>query len=138
MSRGLSVSMSVILLSLILSACGGGNNPSTQINVTMTDFAYSPNTFTVPAGAQISFSATNSGAVAHSFVIMNLGQNVGGHFTADDKSNVYWEQPEVPPGSSIQSTFTSPSDPGSYQVVCANAGHFEAGMVAKLIVVPQP
>ena len=126
------------LIVAILTACGGTNHPSKQINVTMTDFAFSPNTFTVPAGEQITFSATNNGAVAHSFAIMKLGHEVAGHFTSEDQANVYWEQAEVSPGGSADATLTAPSEPGVYQVVCVNGGHFEAGMVAKLVVVAQP
>jgi uncharacterized cupredoxin-like copper-binding protein len=123
-------------LALILSACGGTNNePSTSINVTMTDFSYSPNVFTVPAGQQISFRAQNNGAVAHSFIIMRAGHEVKDHFTSADQPNVYWEQAEVDPGQSAQTSFTAPTQPGTYQIVCGNGGHFEAGMVAKLIVV---
>lgn len=101
----------------------------------MTDFTFLPNAFTVPAGEQISLEATNSGAVAHSFLIMKLGQEVRTHFTPADKSKVYWAHEQLAPGTSVHETFTSPSEPGSYQVVCENAGHFEAGMVAKLVVV---
>ncbi len=121
---------------LILSACGGSSGAaSTSIQVTMTDFAFTPNTFTVPAGKQISFSATNNGAVAHSFVIMQLGHDVQAHFTQADQANVFWQQQQVQPGTSVQATFAAPSQPGTYQIVCGNPGHFEAGMVAKLIVV---
>lgn len=129
---------SVLLLMVpILAGCSGANTekPSTQINVTMTDFAYTPNTFRVPAGQQLTFSAVNNGAVSHSFVIMKLGHDVKLHFTSADKVNVYWEQSEVAPGDSVQAMLTAPSEPGVYQVVCANPGHLEAGMVAKLVVV---
>lgn len=126
-------------IALILTACGSSpSGPSTSINVTMTDFAYSPNSFTVPAGKPISFSATNNGAVAHSFIIMQLGHEVQAHFSDTDQANVFWEQKEVQPGTSAQATFTAPTAPGTYQIVCGNAGHFEAGMVAKLIVVASP
>ncbi len=125
-----------VAATLILTACAGSpSGPSTSINVTMTDFSFSPNSFTVPAGKQISFSATNNGAVAHSFIIMQLGHDVQAHFNQSDQANVFWEQQEVQPGSSAQATFTAPTAPGTYQIVCGNAGHFEAGMVAKLIVV---
>jgi uncharacterized cupredoxin-like copper-binding protein len=126
----------LLLMALILTACGGApSKASTQISVTMTDFAYSPNTFTVPAGQPLTFSAVNNGAVSHSFVIMKLGDDVKLHFTSADQANVYWEQPEVAPGDTVQATLTAPSEPGVYQIVCANPGHFEAGMVAKLVVV---
>ncbi len=127
-----------LLLGLILSACSGAGAASTDIKVTMTDFAFTPNAFTVPAGALLTFSASNNGAVSHSFVIMNLGHEVSGHFTTADEASVYWQQGEIAPGGSAEATLTAPSIPGVYQVVCANAGHFEAGMVAKLVVVAQP
>ncbi len=124
---------------LLLTACGnsGGGAPSTSINVTITDFAFTPNTFTVPAGAKISFSAVNNGAGEHSFVIMKLGHDVVGHFTSADQANVYWEKDHIASGQTVSDTFTAPSDPGTYQIVCSVPGHFEAGMVAKLVVVKQ-
>lgn len=128
--------LGVLSLCILLAACGGGGNKaSTSINVTMTDFQFTPNTFTVPAGQQINFTATNNGGVQHSFVIMKQGTQVNGSFSDKDQANVYWEQTAIPVGQTIQATFTAPSDPGEYQVVCAVPGHIEAGMVAKLNVV---
>jgi len=138
MKKDLSKSMIPFLMAVILTACGGANKPSNRIQVTMSDFAFTPNAFTVPAGEQITFAATNNGAVAHSFVIIKLGHEVAGHFTSQDEAGVYWEQAEVSPGASVASTLTAPSVPGVYQVVCAHAGHFEAGMIAKLTVVAKP
>lgn len=125
-------------MSLILTACGGSTSPSKVLNINMTDFAFSPNTFTVPAGEQISFNATNNGAVTHSFIIMKFGYHVNTHFTDADKPNIFWEVSQIAPGQSIADNFTAPSDPGEYQIVCGVGGHFEAGMVAKLIVVKEP
>jgi uncharacterized cupredoxin-like copper-binding protein len=119
---------------LIFSACGGGSQASKEINVTMTDFQFSPNAFTVPAGEQITLHAANNGAVVHNFVIMKLGQSAGDTFDAQDQPNVYWEV-ELQPGSSVDTTFTAPTDPGEYQVVCRTPGHLAAGMTAKLNVV---
>ena len=127
----------VIVLSLVLTACGtGGNNASTSINVTMTDFQYTPNTFTVPVGQEISFTATNNGGVEHSFVIMKLGTDITTGFSDKDQANVYCEETAIPTGQTVTATFTAPSEPGTYQIVCAVQGHFEAGMIAKLVVVP--
>jgi uncharacterized cupredoxin-like copper-binding protein len=104
----------------------------------MTDFEFAPNVFTVPAGQEISFDAHNNGAVAHSFVIMQLGHEVHEHFTPADRANIFWEQPEVAPGESAQASFVAPGQPGTYQVVCSNSGHYEAGMLAKIVVVASP
>ncbi|MBI3738227.1 MAG: cupredoxin domain-containing protein [Chloroflexi bacterium] len=126
-------------LSLVLTGCGGSSGgASKSINVTITDFAFSPNSFTVPAGQQISFSAANNGAVQHSFVIMKLGYHVQTHFTEADKPNVFWQKLAIQPGQSVTDSFTAPAEPGEYEIVCEVGGHFEAGMVAKLIVVQQP
>jgi len=138
MKKALSFIFAALFLSGVLAACGGPTGPSTSLDVTMTDFAFSPNTFTVPAGEQISFSATNNGAVTHSFIIMKSGFQVTGHFTDTDKPNIFWEVEQIAPGQSVREMFTSPDDPGQYQIICGEAGHFEAGMVAKLIVVKQP
>jgi uncharacterized cupredoxin-like copper-binding protein len=101
----------------------------------MTDFAFTPNAFTVPAGQPITLELTNNGAATHSFIIMKSGAKVQGHFTDADKPNVFWEQAAVPPGQSVKATFTAPAEPGDYQVVCGEPAHFESGMVATLTVV---
>ncbi len=129
------ISVFALTLALALSSCGG---PSTSLHVIMTDFAFTPNTFTVPAGQSISAEFTNNGAATHSFIIMKAGVQVQGHFTDADKANVYWEQSAVAPGESAHATFTAPSEPGSYQVVCGQPAHFESGMVATLTVVKSP
>lgn len=128
----------LILLSsaIVLAACGGGGGAaSTTINVTLTDFQFTPNSFTVPAGKEITLNATNNGAVDHSFVIMKLGHDLTSSFTDADQPNVYWEETAIPVGQTVSYTFTAPNEPGTYQIVCAVQGHFEAGMVAKLVVV---
>lgn len=124
----------VLLFSLILSACGDSNTPTTDLKVTMTDFQFSPTQFTVPAGQEITLESSNTGAVVHNFVIMKLGQNAGTEFTEEDTPNVYWEV-EIAPGGSVNTTFVAPSEPGEYEVVCRTPGHLQAGMVAKMTVV---
>ena len=126
----------VLIFCGLLAACsGGGSAVSTSIKVTMTDFQFTPNSFTVPAGQKINFTATNNGGVEHSFVIMKLGYQVNANFSDQDNKNVYWEQTSIPVGQTVNATFTAPSEPGQYQIVCAVPGHIEAGMVAKLSVV---
>lgn len=126
----------VLVLSLTLSACGSSDSPSTDLKVTLTDFMFSPNQFTVPAGQEITLEINNSGAVVHNFVIMKLGQTAGTEFTKEDDVNVYWKT-ELAAGGSTTETFTAPTEPGEYEVVCSTPGHLQAGMVSKLIVVAE-
>lgn len=126
----------VFALCMLLAACSGkANAPSTSINVTMTDFQFTPNTFTVPAGQEINFTATNNGSVEHSFAVMKLGSEVNANFSDKDQANVYWEQTSIPAGQDVNASFPAPNEPGEYQIVCAVHGHIEAGMVGTLRVV---
>jgi uncharacterized cupredoxin-like copper-binding protein len=119
---------------LVLSACGAGAGPSKTIDVQFTEFHFTPDAFTVPAGQEITVSANNTGAAVHSFIIMKLGASVGDDFGPEDEPNILW-QIEIQPGSKTTSTFTAPTAPGDYQVICKTQGHYVAGMIAKLSVV---
>jgi uncharacterized cupredoxin-like copper-binding protein len=101
----------------------------------MTDFQFQPSQFTVPAGQEITFTSSNNGAVVHNFVIMKLGTGAGDFFDEQDVPNVYWET-ELTPGGSTTTTFTAPTEPGEYEVVCRTEGHIVSGMTARLTVVP--
>jgi uncharacterized cupredoxin-like copper-binding protein len=122
-----------VLLSLLLVSCGG-SGASTKIDVTMTDFQFQPNQFTVPAGQEITFSSSNNGAVVHNFVVMKKGTSAGPFFDDEDVPNVFW-QVEIQPGGSVKTSFTAPTEPGDYEVVCRTEGHIASGMTAKLTVV---
>lgn len=124
-----------LLLALMLTACGGGNSPSTTLDVTMIDFQFSPNQFTVPAGQEITVNIANTGAVVHNFIIMKLGTTAGDAFDEDDEVNVFWEAVDIQPGGETNTTFTAPTEPGEYQIVCRTAGHITSGMIGTLTVV---
>ena len=127
-------------LLMILSACGGSSGPSTTVSLTMTDFTFLPNTLTVPAGEEITLTLANGGAVAHDLMIMKLGADIGsqGHVGPEEHANVFWEQELLGAGETVKATFTAPTEPGEYQIVCGVAGHLEAGMQGRLIVVAAP
>jgi uncharacterized cupredoxin-like copper-binding protein len=126
----------ILVATLLLAGCGGGagQSASTHLTVQMTEFSFQPASFTVPAGKEITLELSNTGSVEHSFVIMNLGTQAASPFGDADAANVYW-QVVVQPGDSTSATFTAPTQPGDYQVVCKEPGHLEAGMTAKLTVV---
>jgi uncharacterized cupredoxin-like copper-binding protein len=123
----------VLCLVLILTACGA-KGPSAKLNISMSDYKYDPMENSVPAGKEITLNIKNTGAVIHEYVIMNYGQTAGETFGDEDEGNIYWEV-EVEPGQSTSVTFTAPSQPGEYEIVCGTEGHLAAGMKGKLTVV---
>jgi uncharacterized cupredoxin-like copper-binding protein len=126
----------LIIMSLLFSACASVANASgtTNLSVDLTDFAFKPNTFKVPAGKEIAVKVTNKGANVHEFVIMKAGTKVEPPFGDKDEGNIYWEIDDVQPGQTKSDKFTAPA-PGEYQVVCGTAGHIEMGMIGTLTVV---
>ncbi len=121
---------------LIVTACGGG--ASNQIEATLTDFEFTPSEWTVNAGEEISLDLTNDGAVEHEFVILQSGVEITSEDDLPETEEelladyVYWED-EIEPGESKTLTFTAP-DAGTYEVICAIDGHFDAGMNGTLTV----
>lgn len=121
----------VLALSLILAACGSKN---VTLNVTATDKGYDSITYTVPAGAEVTLNLTNNGAVEHEFAILKKGEHVTPPFGDKDEDKIFWELDGVDVGETKSDTFTAPTEPGEYDVICGIPGHIELGMVATLIV----
>lgn len=117
-------------LCLMLAACG----PSTaELSAGMTDFEFTPASWMVPGGAEVTLTLSNNGTVDHNWVLMAQGYTAEAPFDERDQENVYFET-TVEPGQTETVTFTAPESPGPYQVVCSIAGHLEAGMEGTLTV----
>jgi len=121
----------VLALSLVLTACGSNK---VTLNVTATDTGYNSQTYTVPAGAEVTLNLTNNGAIEHEFAILKLGEHVTPPFGDKDEDKILWELDGVEAGKTKSGTFTAPTEPGEYDVICGIPGHIELGMVATLIV----
>jgi len=126
------------VLSMVIGACGG-DEASTNLEVTTTDFQFSPNTWTVPAGEEISIVITNDGAVLHEWVLMRPGVTIESEADLPETEEelladfVYVED-EVEAAATKTLTFTAPAA-GTYQIICAIESHFDAGMEGELTVV---
>jgi uncharacterized cupredoxin-like copper-binding protein len=99
----------------------------------MTDFAFNPNEFIVPAGQDITLKVTHNGTMEHSFIVMKYATDAGEVFDDSDKTNVYWEV-DLQPGDSETVLFRAPTTPGTYQIICGMPGHLQSGMIGSLIV----
>ena len=122
----------LLLASLVLAACGGPR--TAELTVDMQEFAFEPAQVRLPANAQVTLNLSNSGALEHEFVIINLGEEVAPPVDeAALEEIVFWEH-ELQPGESETLEFQAPSEPGTYQVICGIAGHLEQGMEGSLTV----
>ncbi len=125
MSRVFLAMMFVGVSFLFLLPTGGttGNG----ISVVASDFQFEPHTWTIPAGEEVSLSLSNNGIEEHEWVLLKLGQDVSLPFSEDDERKIFWEI-EADPGKTVQSSFTAPSRPGTYRVICGKKEHIEKGM----------
>ena len=125
-------------LSIVIAACGG-DEASTDLEVTTTDFQFAPNAWTVPAGEEISIVITNDGSVLHEWVLMQPGVTIESEADLPETEEelladfVYVED-EVDAGATKTLDFTAPPA-GTYQIICAIETHFDAGMEGTLTVV---
>ena len=133
-------------LAILLAGCTGAGAPqaaATEIIVEATDFAYNPISVTVPAGQAVTLTLNNKGKVEHDFVVDNI--NVTNVETSDTGPAAHHQMGEMPnydlhffakAGDTAVLNFTA-LEPGTYEIFCSIAGHKEAGMIGKLIVVDQ-
>jgi len=131
MKKILTGTVLILALSLILTACGA---KKVTLNATATDTGYDSKTYTVPAGAEVTLNLTNNGAIEHEYAILKKGEHVEPPFGEKDEGKIFWELDGVAPGTTMSATFTAPTEPGEYDVICGIPGHIEMGMVATLIV----
>jgi plastocyanin len=116
--RRLAVGLVAVAL---LAACGGGGGcaqPAGSIKVTMTEFAFSPSTLSVPSG-KVVFYLVNAGTISHDLVIKDSAGNIAG------RSEL------VSAGDSFVFTVANLAA-GKYKFVCDQPGHETNGMKGDL------
>ena len=135
MKKLFAISCMAALLSLVLSGCVGSSgspNGDTTLNINMTDYKFDPSAWTVPAGKTITVNLKNSGSAPHTWTIMT--KPITGPYTSADKPDILFDSGTLESGSSKTFSFTAPSTPGNFQVICIVRGHLEFGMVGQLTV----
>lgn len=126
----------VLVLSILLTACGQAqSSPSTTLNIDMSEFMFTPDSYIIPAGQQITLELKNSGSIKHDFIILKKGVVIQGSFDHDKQMDDIYFHAMLDSNQADTFTFTAPAEAGDYQIICGIAGHFQAGMIAKLKVV---
>jgi nitrite reductase (NO-forming) len=114
----------------ILVACGSPSParpaaaPARQVDVTMTEFRFSPGPIHAIPGPAV-LRVTNAGRVGHDLTVLT-----------PDGSRRLGHTPLVAPGGTA--TLRLDLSPGTYQVICTQPGHQESGMETRLEVDQQP
>ena len=121
-----------ILLTMVLTACGGSSisSGSQDVPVTLSDFKVSAPTTTFSAGTPYHFVVTNNGMMTHEFMILPPLAGMGS-MSMDDmhKQSLVMIESIAPGGSkTVDVTFPSSSVGSSLELACHLPGHYEAGM----------
>lgn len=116
-----------------LGACADDEGgASTSIEAAASEFQFEPDSWTVPEGQEFTIRFENAGSVEHEWAVIRLGQDIESEAEfAEEK--VLFEVEAVPAGESTTETLTV-DEAGTYQVICAIEGHFDAGMEGTLTV----
>jgi len=127
------------------SACGSdddgdgesGDSGSTELDATLSDFKFDPDSWSAAADEDVTINLTNEGAVAHEWVILQSGVNITSEADLPETeeellADFVLTETEVEPGDTQDMVFNVPA--GTYQIICAIETHFDAGMEGTLTV----
>jgi hypothetical protein len=105
--------VSVLSVSLILSACSAGG---TTLNATLSDTDLTPDGYTAPVGAHVTFTVKNTGAAERDCVFFDLAT------IKLFPGQAQWSLTQIAAGATKSLEFDAPSKPASYKIDCGTAG----------------
>jgi plastocyanin len=129
-SKSLGWMITLFLVALYLAAC---QPKQPTVWVKMSDFKFSPSYWKAPAGGEVTIVAENHGNVEHEWMLMKRNYLASAPFDEADQQNVLW-QVRLGRQQKGEYSFTAPTEPGEYQIICSLPGHLELGMTGILIV----
>jgi FtsP/CotA-like multicopper oxidase with cupredoxin domain len=121
-----------VIIAVVAASCGGKSGSTTvsggtgdrassktTFDVSLTEFAISPEMIDAPSGASLTFKVSNDGTTVHTFSVHT-----------ETKVS---ETEQIQPGSSA-TLLVDALDPGTYKTSCTIPGHEDLGMVGQLMV----
>lgn len=127
-----------LVLALALAGCGGDDDggadgdTSTELSTVATEYAFDPDTWTVPAGEEATITLDNQGQILHEWVVLEEGIDI--ETSSEFSEDMVLFEVEADAGEQVEGTFTAPSTPADHEVICAIPGHLEQGMRGTLTV----
>lgn len=122
---------------VFVAACGGGDGDedegggATEFSVAAVEFQFSPDAWAVAADTDVTITFSNDGSIPHEWAVLTAGTNIESEADFAEEL-VEFEIEALPAGETATQTFSLPA--GTYQVICALEGHFNAGMEGTLSV----
>jgi uncharacterized cupredoxin-like copper-binding protein len=107
-----------LLGTVVLSACSSGPATAEQLKVSASEFMFDPTSLTLKIDEPVQATITNTGSLKHTFTIPDL--DVDAVLTA---------------GQTVTVKFT-PTESGTFELLCTVPGHKDAGMVGTVSVSP--
>ncbi len=157
MGRRRMAMTALVGLLVLVGACGssGGSNGGAKagtaagskagtVNVTLKDFAISPNLGTVKSGP-VTFDIENKGPSQHEFVVIRsdftpaqlpLTQEQGVPIVDEEAAGLEGMGEREDINSGANTTLSLNLAPGHYLLICNLPSHFKLGMVAQFTVAP--
>ncbi|HLF76682.1 MAG TPA: cupredoxin domain-containing protein [Dehalococcoidia bacterium] len=140
MNRALVIGLVVLsaVLSLAIAGCSGGDDEEagSAMEVRASEYKFSPDEITVPAGQTVTLRLKNVGETEHDLEVQGLRvqmmgdeEDMGGHEGAAPGTIAMHTQK----GKTASVTFMA-DQKGTYEFWCTISGHKEQGMIGKLIV----
>ena len=150
MKYRLVLGLFLVLFILILAACGSNTNSSgTQqgqstpsgsqtVQVTLSDTKVDSSLTTFTAGMPYHFVVTNSGQVAHQFVMIPMGMGMEQMSVDQMHHSALYMYDSVAPGETrmFDYTFAMSNGDQSFEFACGTQGHYAAGMQIPFMVNP--
>jgi plastocyanin len=119
-------------LVLMLGAMGGAMaQTTTPVTITLTDYAFTPETLELKTGAAYQLHFVNSGSKDHNFSAPDFFAAV--QIVPDDQAKLTKGQVGLGAGQTVDITVT-PGSAGTYPVECTHFMHKMMGMHGNIIV----
>lgn len=146
-ARAVAIAFAALVVTSCASSAPVDPAKGRVIELTMTEFGFSPRTISVSPGEKVTLKLRNAGTIEHEFMA-GRGPVPGQGYTQD------WLRLAIPglaqhthPGEQhlgegvrVSSdwidwvTLVVPAETGSYEFGCFIAGHYEAGMKGTLVI----
>jgi uncharacterized cupredoxin-like copper-binding protein len=120
----------VLLLTVLLAACGGTTGSPNQVNVSLSEFKIQSSQTNFTPDTTYHFVVTNNGHTNHEFMVMQpmsadmpMGQ-------MHSMALYHIDASQLPPGASKSFDYTFPASAAKQplEFACHLPGHYEAGM----------